>query len=99
MATTKVSALSALTASLKTIPLPLPGVAVTVTFAPRTTSPVTSSAPLPKLMSPLKVISALPVVVVVSKIKLKSPTSLLSVFFIFTISTLLYVLYVSNVVI
>ena len=34
-------ALSALTASLKTIPLPPLEVAVTVTFAPRTTSPVT----------------------------------------------------------
>jgi len=63
-------ALSALTASLNRIPTLLPGVAVTETFAPRTTSPVTLKAPLPKLMSPVKVLSALPVVVVVSKVKL-----------------------------
>ena len=63
-------ALSALTASLKRIPLPLLLVVVTVTFAPRTTSPVTSSVPLPKLISPVKVWSALPVEVVVSKVKL-----------------------------
>ena len=44
-------ALSALIASLKVIP----PVAVTVTFAPSATSPVTLNAPLPKLISPLKV--------------------------------------------
>ena len=57
-------------ASLKVIPVPLPLVVVTVTFAASTTSPVTFKAPLPKLMSPVKVLSALPVVVVVSKVKL-----------------------------
>ena len=55
-------ALSALIASLNTIPVPPLGVAVTVTFAPSTTSPVTLKAPVPKLISPLKVLSALPVV-------------------------------------
>ena len=44
-------ALSPLMASLKVIP----PVAVTATFAPSTTSPVTLSTPLPKLTSPLKV--------------------------------------------
>ena len=57
-------------ASLNRIPTPLPAVAVTVTFAPSTASPVTLKAPVPKLISPLKVLSALPVVVVVSKVKL-----------------------------
>ena len=44
-------ALSALMASLKVIP----PVAVTATFAPSSTSPVTVKVPLPKLISPLKV--------------------------------------------
>ena len=44
-------ALSALIASLKM----MPPVAVTATLAPSTASPVTFKAPLPKLMSPLKV--------------------------------------------